>query len=119
MLLLLSSLLILATLALSLTQSPVGVVLAMVPIAMAIALITPIYSRFAMSLSTASKGQISGKLAVAHTAGYPLGSLLAGLSYGQFSLWWLPMSVMAVIIFGLCAAVVRMAASHTQEAFAS
>lgn len=118
-LLLLSSLLILATLALSLTQSPVGVVLAMVPIAMAIALITPIYSRFAMSLSTASKGQISGKLAVAHTAGYPLGSLLAGLSYGQFSLWWLPMSVMAVIIFGLCAAVVRMATSHTQEAFAS
>ena len=118
-LLALSSLLILATLALSLTQSPTWVALTMVPIAMAIALITPIYSRFAMSLSAASKGQISGKLAVAHTAGYPLGSLFAGLSYGQLSLWWLPMSIIAVVIFGLCAAVVWVAVSHSKEAFAT
>ncbi|GAA4342546.1 MFS transporter [Kangiella taiwanensis] len=118
-LLVLSLLLILATFSLGVTQSEVMVVALMVPIAMAIALITPIYSRFAMSLSQASKGQISGKLAVAHTAGYPLGSLFAGLSYGQFSLWWLPMLLIAIVIFGLCASVVWIATLHNKAAYAS
>lgn len=118
-LLVLALVIIAATLALSRVNSMVVMVMLMVPIAGAFALITPIYSRFAMSLSQTSKGQISGKLAVAHTAGYPLGSLFAGISYGQFSQWWLPMLLIAVIIFGLCASVVWLAASHNKEAYAS
>lgn len=105
-LIILSLVLIASTLGFSVAQSTHLVLAMMVPIAAVIALITPIYSRFAMALSNATKGQISGKLAVAHTSGYPLGSLLAGLSYGKLTFWWLPLSLTAITIFLLSCTIV-------------
>ncbi|GAA0202553.1 hypothetical protein GCM10009123_07230 [Kangiella japonica] len=102
----LSLVLIAATLGFSVAQSTRLVIILMVPIAAVIALITPVYSRYAMALSTATKGQISGKLAVAHTSGYPIGSLLAGLGYVELSSWWLSLSLIAGIIFILSCVVV-------------
>lgn len=87
-----------ATLILSAINSVVGLMLIMVPVAAAIALITPIYTRSAMAQCDKGKGQISGKLAVCHTAGYPLGSLLAGLYYPAFEIWWLPLALIAFIL---------------------
>lgn len=84
-----------ATLTLSIINSVMALMLIMVPVAAAIALITPIYTRSAMAQCDEGKGQISGKLAVCHTAGYPLGSLLAGLYYPAFEIWWLPLALIA------------------------
>ncbi len=87
-----------ATLTLSAINSVMALMLILIPVAAAIALITPIYTRSAMAQCDEGKGQISGKLAVCHTAGYPLGSLLAGLYYPAFKIWWLPLALIAFIL---------------------
>lgn len=97
----LSSGMLLAALALSLSDSIYMIMGLMLPIAVVIALLTPVYTRSAMAQCESSKGQISGKLAVCHTAGYPLGSLLAGLYYPTMPYWWLPLSAIAVVILSV------------------
>lgn len=94
-LLVLSFALLVSTVSLSQATSPTHVILLMLPIAFVIALMAPVYSRAAMALSYSSKGVISGRLAVAHTAGYPLGSLLAGAHYSGAEGWWLPLFIIA------------------------
>ena len=107
-LVLLGAILIAAVAGLTQVSSVNGVIMLMVPTALAIALMTPVYSRFAMSLSNSSKGKISGKLAVAHTAGYPLGSLMAGVLYSEPEHWWWPLLVLSVVVTMLCVwAVIR------------
>lgn len=87
-----------ATLVLSLIDDVLILMLMMIPVAVVIALMTPLYTRAAMAQCDQGKGQISGKLAVCHTAGYPLGSLLAGLYYPAFEMWWLPLALIAFVL---------------------
>lgn len=92
----LACILIMASFALGWVRQPLVILIVVIPMALSIALMTPVYSRLAMALSEASKGQISGRLAVAHTAGYPAGSLLAGLFYSVSpDYWWLPLGLIA------------------------
>lgn len=102
----LALMLLITSTGLSFVETPNAILWFLVPMALSIALFTPIYSRRAMALSQQAKGQISGRLAVAHTAGYPIGSLLAGACYGYApQLWWLPLCIISA---GLLVAVVLM-----------
>lgn len=101
LLMVLSILMVVVVVGLPWVGSVAGVIALMIPMGVALALITPLYSRLSMGLSQVSKGQVSGRLAVAHTAGYPLGSLLAGGSYDFISMWWLPLLIIGMAIFVL------------------
>lgn len=94
----LSLAMLISALALSISEGVYMVMGLMIPIAVGIALSTPIYTRLAMGHCGEARGQISGKLAVCHTAGYPLGSLLAGLYYPNMPYWWLPLACIALVI---------------------
>lgn len=109
----LAAVLLIASSTLGLIEKPSAVFWILVPMALSIALFTPIYSRRAMAVSQQAKGQISGRLAVAHTAGYPIGSLLAGASYSYMpQLWWLPLSIISAT---LLLAVITMLLSHARQ----
>lgn len=98
---------------LGLIEKPSAIFWILVPMALSIALFTPIYSRRAMAISQQAKGHVSGRLAVAHTAGYPIGSLLAGASYSYMpQLWWLPLCIISAM---LLIAVITMLLSHARH----
>lgn len=95
----LSLALLFTALSLLMIDSVMYLTLMMIPVAFAVALLTPVYTRRTMAQYEQVKGQISGKLAVCHTAGYPIGSLLAGVYYPAFkSSWWLPLAVIAFVL---------------------
>ncbi|WP_223670282.1 MFS transporter [Kangiella shandongensis] len=112
----LALILTLASLSLGWVHQPLVILIAVIPMALSIALMTPVYSRLAMASSEASKGQTSGRLAVAHTAGYPAGSLLAGLFYSiSPDYWWLPLCLIACFIGLVSARLQLMPQSQLQQ----
>lgn len=113
----LSIALVITALTLSIIDSVIFLMLMMIPIAFSIALLTPVYTRRAMAQYEHAKGQVSGKLAVCHTAGYPLGSLLAGVYYPAFKLWWLPLAIIASVLACVSFLTALMRSMNTQPLY--